>query len=138
MKAIKIYLIVVTVLLIVAIGVGVYVWYMIQHTSIGTGTVSRNTQPSSIQKENNSTVSVDTTASPTETVQPVVIQASQLSESQQKMLQTLGYTQDSYTITPAMVACVEDTVGKERLNEITKGSAPSPIESVQILPCFKK
>jgi len=51
MKSIKIYLIVVTVLLVIAIGLGVYVWYLIQNvgsqipTELPAPTASKVVEP---------------------------------------------------------------------------------------------
>lgn len=136
MKAIKIYLAIVTTLLIIAIGVGVYVWYMIQH--VPSGAMSGRESTEVRQTKEKTSVQTESTTPQEKSAEPIILQTSTLSETQQKMLTTLGYTQDNVTITPAMIACAEDSVGKERLNEIIKGSAPSPLESVKLLPCFKK
>lgn len=136
MRTIKIYLAIVTTLLIVAIGVGVYVWYMIQH--VPSGAVSEKVSTEIKQVDENTSAQAGTVTPQEESAEPIILKTSTLSETQQKMLTTLGYTQDNITITPAMIACAEDSVGKERLNEIIQGSAPSPLESVQLLPCFKK
>jgi flagellar basal body-associated protein FliL len=136
MKAIKIYLVIVTVLLIGAIGLGVYVWYMIQQVPTGTG----NSTTANTTSQADTAAGEETTTAPssTEVVEPVVIQASELTETQQKMLETMGYTQESFTITPAMITCAENAVGKTRLDEIMNGAAPGPLESVKLLPCFKQ
>ena len=135
MRAIKIYLVIVTVLLIGAIGLGVYVWYMIQQTPTGGGNSIKADIPSQgkVSADNEVSVSPNTT----EVVEPVVIQTSDLTETQQKMLETMGYTQESFTITPAMITCAENAVGKTRLGEIMNGAAPGPLESAKLLPCFK-
>lgn len=135
MKAIKIYLAIMTTLLIIAIGVGVYVWYMIQH--VPSGTMSEKVPSETRQAKEKTSIQTESLTPREKSAEPIIIQTSTLSETQQKMLTTLGYTQDNVTITPAMISCAEDSVGKERLNEIIKGSAPSPLESVRLLPCFK-
>lgn len=127
MKAIKIYLAVVTVLLIGAIGFGVYIWYTVQTLDTAT------------QTEGGSKKAVSKDASTTDTItEPIIIKTNSLTPTQQKMIETLGFEGDTITITPTMVACAEDAVGKERLGEITNGAAPSPLESMKMLPCFKK
>lgn len=127
MKAIKIYLIVVTLLLIGAIGLGVYAWYKIQQFNTVAPVIS------------DTETSAGTPKSPTvSTKEPITITSDSLSPTQQKMLETFGYTQDSFTITATQIACAESAVGKARLDEIVGGAAPSPLESMKLLPCFKK
>ena len=126
MKGIKIFLGVVIVLLLIAIGFTVYVWYTLQ--SLKTPAPSVLTETEIVEPQEN------TTTAPA----PIVIEKSDMSESQQKALETLGFTQESYTITPTMVNCAEEAVGKTRLAEITGGTAPTPLESIKLLPCFKK
>lgn len=128
MKAIKIYLVVVTLLLIGAIGLGVYAWYKIQQFN----TIAP------IASDSDTVVSGTTKAPSTSTPEPITITADSLSPTQQKMLETFGYTQDTFTFTPTMIVCAENAVGKTRLDEIVGGAAPSPFESVKLLPCFKK
>jgi hypothetical protein len=130
MKAIKIYLVVVTVLLVVAIGLGIYVWYKIQtfNAVIPVPVDSPSAQ------ENIQTMTPSTSTS---TPAPITVTTDSLTDTQKKMLETLGYTQDTFTITPAMIQCAEESVGKTRLDEIVGGGAPTPFESVKLLPCFK-
>lgn len=125
MKAVKIYLVVVTLLLIGAIGLGVYAWYKIQQLSAVAPVISE-TETSGAEAPNASTP------------EPITVSSDSLSPTQQKMLETFGYTEDTFTITPTMIVCAESAVGKTRLDEIVGGSAPSPFESVKLLPCFKK
>ncbi len=122
MKSIKIYLIIVSCLLIVAIALGIYIWIMLQKI---------NTDTHSLVSPQNEAQS--TTSHPKE---PIVVQTHSLSESQQKILKTFGYTSDTLTITPTMITCAENAVGKTRLDEILKGSTPNAIESVKLLPCL--
>ena len=126
MKAIKIYLVVVTVLLVFAIGLGIYVWYKIQTFNAVTPAPGA----SQTVQENAQT----TTSAPA----PITVWADSLTETQKKMLETFGYTQDTFTITPAMIQCAEESVGKTRLDEIVGGGAPTPFESMKLLPCFGK
>jgi hypothetical protein len=146
MKAIKIYLIVVTVLLLIAISLGVYVWYTVQ--TVETNETTRNTiehldqtNPSTMQTSEgdiDSNIETSETESKTVMTKPIVVKKDSLSDTQKNMLETLGYSESTITITPEMIACGEEAVGAGRLKEITDGSAPSPLESVKLLPCFKK
>ncbi len=133
MKIIKICLSIIVVLLVLGIGIGVYVWYTIQHvpTAADIPGLQQNTE---VKTEG----SAAATPRAPEDVAPIVIETDTLSETQQGMLETMGYTKDTVTITPAMIACAEDAVGATRLKEITGGAAPSPLESVKLLPCFKQ
>ena len=125
----KIFLIVVSILLVLALGAVGYVWFLIQEletapTPTAEQTVD-DTQPAS-------------SPSSTETLnEPIVIQRSDIPESQQQVLDSFGLDGESYTITPAMVSCAEDAVGKVRFNEIVGGAAPTTLESLKLLPCLK-
>ncbi len=136
MKLIKIYLAIVTVLLIVGLGFGVYVWYTIQHVP-SAADIPAFEQKTTASTEENTPETSHTSQNDAETVAPIVIETDTLSETQQGMLESMGYTKDTVTITPTMVACAEDAVGAARLKEITGGAAPSPLESMKLLPCFK-
>lgn len=132
MKSIKIFLGIVTVLLLIAIGLTVYVWYTLQSLKTPTpSAVPEVVAPTSAPDEAKVS-SVEPAPA------PIVIEKSDMSESQQKALETLGFTQESYTITSTMVTCAEGAVGKTRLAEITSGASPTSIESMKLLPCFKK
>lgn len=132
MKGIKIFLGVVTFLLIIAIGFSVYVWYTLQ--SLQTVAPMPTPEGTTPIEQSEPTAGEANPSAPA----PIVIEKSDMSASQQKALETLGFTQDSFTITPTMITCAESAVGKTRLDEITAGAAPTPLESVKLLPCFKK
>ncbi len=133
MKGIKIYLAVVTVLLVVAIGLGVYVWFTLQ--TLDTASPSE-INPASGESATQTNTQKEAT-SPTIS-EPITITKEALSPTQQKLLETLGFDADSFTVTPAMIACAEDAVGKERFAQIIAGDSPSAFESLKLLPCFKK
>ncbi len=137
MKVIKICLAIIVVLLTLGIGFGVYVWYTIQHVPTAAD-IPGLQQSSEATPYENTTATPDASVVSTESVAPIVIETNTLSETQQGMLETMGYTKDTVTITPAMIVCAEDAVGDSRLKEITGGAAPSPLESVKLLPCFKQ
>jgi hypothetical protein len=124
MKTIKIYLAAVTILLLGAIGLGVYVWYTLQK----------------FNEEIDETVPAEPAdvADTLSSKEPITISTDSLSPSQKKMLESFGYTNQEFTITPQMIACAEDAVGQKRLAEITEGGAPSPIEALKLVPCFKR
>ncbi len=143
MKTIKIYLAIASVLLVIALGFGVYIWYMVQnvHTEI-SNSVQKEVRYEDVSVTESGTEKMDEksigTVSNDIEVEPIVVQTESLTDTQQKMLKTLGYTQDSVTITPEMIVCAEKAVGSERLQSITDGNAPSPMEAIKLLPCFKE
>ncbi len=141
MKYIKIYLGIVSVLLCVAIGFGVYIWYTIQNLTTQVPVPAHEQTQTSPQKEERTTPVV---AKPVEETSqsapdaPIILEASKLTPAQQEMLKTFGYSQDSFTITTEMTKCAADALGEVRLAEIMDGSAPSPLESLRLVPCFSK
>lgn len=155
MKSLKVYLIVVSFLLFVALSFGVYVWYQLQQTHVQIEKIGgkevvlpkttedkrpdQNTDPviPSEQKGASTTQSSSQTEAVPEVTKPIVVETNTLSDSQQKILKTFGYDEGTLTITPAMILCAEEAVGKDRLKEIMDGSSPSALESIKILPCFK-
>jgi cytoskeletal protein RodZ len=158
MKSLKTYLIVVSFLLLGAVALLIYVWYRVQETQIQLKTIDTTeaTRPKgttdSIEPQiNNTDAPLDQGMPPTaqiptptptveptpEVTKPIVVDTNTLSDSQQKILKTFGYDEGTLTITPAMISCAEEAVGKERLAEILDGGSPSTMESIKILPCFK-
>ena len=136
-KGIKIYLIVVTVLLVIALGFGVYVWLAIQ--SLGqtqvtqSGSGGANTTLLTEQEEVSEPVPVSG-----KIVEPIVVSGDQLTDSQKNALETFGLESDSFTITEEMIVCAEDALGVERVQQIVGGATPNPLESLQLLGCIKK
>lgn len=156
MKSLKTYLIVVSLLLVVAIFSGVYVWYRVQQTHVQIEKIGAKEvilpQSNEDQKSNQNGEQTTSsgqkgvpevqsepaqTESTPEVTKPIVVDTAKLPDSQQKILKTFGYDEGTLTITPAMISCAEEAVGKDRLGEIMGGSSPSALESIKILPCFK-
>lgn len=81
------------------------------------------------------TVSVETKKE--EPIETVSIKGSDLPEGQRKLLETLGIDVDTFVVTPQMIACAEEKVGKERLDEIVDGATPSFLEGVSLFNCYK-
>jgi hypothetical protein len=129
MKSAKIFFITSVILLTVAVMVGVYVWYTVQKYDIQVNSGA----PGSLEKSD-----IDESVMSTSQEEPIVIKKSDLSSTQQKTLETLGYERDTLTVTPGMITCAKDAVGVERYGQILSGSAPSPLESLKLLPCFNK
>lgn len=66
----------------------------------------------------------------------VEIEVSDMTSAQRKMLEAFGHTDPTFTITPEMVSCAKNAVSDERYSEILNGAAPTPFESLKLLPCF--
>lgn len=114
--------------LLIAIGAGVFVWYTVQTLDRETHGVTATSTPAA---------ATGTPEAPTVT-EPITVKASDLSKTQQKALDAVGLGDASITITPEMVACAEDAIGADRVNDLMGGAAPTPLESVKLLPCLKK
>lgn len=52
----------------------------------------------------------------------------ELSEDQKEQIRERGIDPDKFEITEAMVACVKDKVGQERINELIAGAEPTLLE----------
>ncbi|HEX4799519.1 MAG TPA: hypothetical protein VFV22_03275 [Candidatus Paceibacterota bacterium] len=134
MKIIKILLGVIVVLLSVGIGLGVYVWYTIQkleevtpqstveHRDVVGGDASSTVSQSAVTKNADESITIET---------------STLTSSQQAILNSFGVKGDHITVTKDMITCAEDAVSSSRFNEIINGAAPTPLEGIKLMPCFK-
>ena len=130
MKIIKIYLVVVTVLLFIGLGFGVYVWYTLQ-------TLSTKSDTALVEPKDAASTAKDSSDEGETVMEPIVVKTADLSDSQQKILESFGFGGETFTVTSAMISCAENAVGKARLQEILDGAAPTPLESIKLLPCFK-
>lgn len=66
-----------------------------------------------------------------------MVESSTLTEGQRGLAESLGFDTDNITITPEMIACAEEKIGAERLEEIKNGSTPSFTEGVSLLGCYR-
>lgn len=143
MRALKIYLWVVTTLLVLALGCGVYVWYVFQDFNknmkqSGTEAISVPPTPDVVQP-----VSVGQETVPPEPLVPananatVTIPSTALTSTQRSLLATFGIDEDSFTVTPAMIQCAKEAVGEERFAALIDGAAPTTRESLILLPCVR-
>lgn len=143
MKSIKIYLIIVTCLLVTALGFGVYVWFKLQTlysvaSDIPTTEIEPATSPDTLLTPDKvSSPDVSTTSASEVLPEPVVIETDKLTDTQKNALETLGFESNTLTITPEMIACAERVLGAARMQEIINGAAPGPLESLQLLGCIE-
>ena len=68
-------------------------------------------------------------------IEGATVDTSTLGEGQQQLLQTFGIEGD-IEITPEMIACAEEKIDKERLDEIIAGATPSFMEGVALAGCY--
>ncbi len=137
----KWYLIIGGIFLICALGAVIYVWALYQDMHRTFDAYVPNAPQVEKTDTEGASVSADTTTesvTDTEEAEPIVVDTTTLGTTQQEMLKAFGYDSQTLTITPTMVSCAENAVGKERLDAITRGGAPTPFEAAKILPCFKK
>jgi hypothetical protein len=59
-----------------------------------------------------------------------------LSDTQKSVLTASGIDIDTFMITPAMIECGENAIGKDRMFAISEGDAPSVVEVTRLLPCL--
>ncbi len=155
MKAIKIYLIIVSLLLLCALGGVVYVWSLYQGVqddvkvgmSVSTNGDSNlqnsdsDAPPTTMGTPGTEMVSEGVSTSDTESVDqtaPMSIDATTLSQSQRAILETFGFEGDTIVVSDALISCAQEAVGEERFLEIVNGSAPSPLEALVLVPCAKQ
>jgi len=128
MKFIKIILVIIVILLVVTLGFGAYLWSKLQTLKAGFGAPSGSVESSVPVGEGTSTGS---------SAEPITVDVSSLSESQQKVLKTLGFEASSYTITPQMRVCAEEKLGAARVAEIAGGASVGMFEAMTLAACVK-
>ena len=152
MKTIKIFLIVMTLLLVAAISFGIYVWFTLMQF-MGNGPSEAGNDASPVAEEvpaqdipvvtSDERISPDTSEgvagvpSVSEAVtEPITVSPDTLSDEQVEALETFGLDPGNLTITPEMVQCFEAKLGADRIAEIVGGASPGPLEALSLLPCL--
>lgn len=137
MKIIKIYLIIASLMLVAALGTGVYVWYVYQSIPRGS-----EASPAELVEElvvtETTPIATSSAKTPIVTEAPVIIDATKLTDTQRGILESFGYTSDSVTVSQATIECAKEAVGATRFEAILNGSAPAPLEAMKLLPCVKR
>ncbi len=130
------------VMLVIATGAGVYVWYVYQRVAqekeLAAPAVDMVTNETDTVSSSTRDTTVSTTSRSRTTEPPIVISADSLSSEQRAILETFGMGGARIEITDAVLECAQGALGEERLNEIVKGSAPSPLEALRLAGCLKK
>ncbi len=142
MKALEIYLMSMGGLLALAILAGVVVWYLYQDLSganpqallEGNETGENREEPSDTSvREMNAPASSEEVSpmTPQDTITP-----ESLTENERAVLASFS-SNDSFVVTKDMISCAQDAVGDTRLKAILRGSAPTPLEALSLMPCMK-
>lgn len=140
---IRTYLIVVSILLSLSLGAGVYVWYVyqsVQSSSDVTPLPDHESQPP-ITEDGKEGYGEQAPEKTSEAVsepapEPFVLTAESLTPAQRGILETFGMGDARVVVDDALLSCVSDAIGDTRLLEITEGSAPSPLEAIKIAACL--
>ncbi len=65
------------------------------------------------------------------------IRGENLTDSQKKMLNTMGIDSAQIQVTYAMLACAEAEIGASRVSEIQNGATPSVSEGLKLIACYE-
>ena len=72
----------------------------------------------------------------TDPAEPVVVDATQMTDGQRRLLRLFGIDTDRFVFTSDMIRCAETAVGEQRLQEITAGDTPSVLEGAALARCY--
>ncbi len=146
MRFLKIYINIGIFFCLVGLSVGFYIWYTIQKldeqlqvTPEQKQEVSAPIENSSLEtlEKNDAIEDVKATSSKPRDTEPMVIETSSLSDAQRKILSVFGQNSATFVVTENMITCGKSAVSESRFEEIINGGAPTPLESLRLLPCFK-
>jgi hypothetical protein len=133
----KVFMFILGAVLFVLLVVAGYLYYKLSDSTVYVAPkpeqgISPSTKTTTVTETNEVTSEASPTAVP---AAGFTIDVSTLPESQQAILETLGFA-DTVTFTPDMVQCAEKKLGVTRVAEIVGGSEPSVIESTKLVPCL--
>lgn len=74
----------------------------------------------------------DTSIPPTS----IALSSLPLSSTQKSLLSTAGIDYDTFIITPDMIVCAEEKLGRERFSAVVGGDSPSTLETMSLLGCL--
>ena len=72
----------------------------------------------------------------TDPAEPVVVEATHMTDGQRRLLKRFGIDADTFVFTLDMIRCAETAVGEQRLQEITAGDTPSVLEGAALARCY--
>lgn len=65
-----------------------------------------------------------------------VIDPDLINADQKELLESFGIDTTGITVTAEMIACAEEKVGKERVEEIKNGATPGFLEGLSLVSCY--
>lgn len=117
--------------------------------AVGYGVVRFSAAPSESTIENtangtpatmvqaSTTTNVVATGTASTTTKGTVVQPSNLTDGQRKMLSVMGIDPNHIVLTPAMIACANTSLGSARIKELEGGATPSFTEGIKLAACYK-
>jgi hypothetical protein len=142
MKSIKVYLVVVSCFLAVALLSGILVWYLYQDfTYVEKTEVPQGENIDPVPEEQPTEIPIVESPEPrvpTSTPVHTVITVESLTPTQREILSHFGIKGESITISDTQIECIKRVLGDERFNEIIGGSAPSPLEAIKVVACLRE
>ena len=144
----KIYIGIMTALLIVALGFGVYIWYKLQTLDTSTDYVIQELQNDAKEIANDLVEDIeevggdvaDTVIDKVEDAgsdaKDIVIGEESLTDEQKDQFEKFGLNPDAFVITEEMMLCAEKKLGAGRVDEIIGGASPTPLESFSLVGCI--
>ena len=137
----KKFLLIVSILILMALSSVVTVWFMLQNALSENGS-ALNADPASLETgagtESQAVTEGVRSSSLDAVTEPIVIQKSALTPTQQTLVEKMGLEGDSIVITPAMISCADEALGADRVEAIVAGDSPSILESISLVGCLKK
>ncbi len=66
----------------------------------------------------------------------IQVDESLISDEQKELLERFGIDTSAITVTAEMIACAEEKVGAERIEEIKNGATPGFLEGLSLVTCY--
>ena len=129
MKALKIYLSVGLILLLIAMCVVGYVWLKLQSALTPTVNNDSGEVVDFVKSE-------QTPVANTVPQEGIKLNSSAISVEQKAVAEKVGIDLDAVVVTPEMISCAEQKLGSERIQEIMNGASPTTLESMSLLGCL--
>ncbi|MCA9362379.1 hypothetical protein KC906_03305 [Candidatus Kaiserbacteria bacterium] len=127
----KRFLIVSTILLILAILCSIFVYILVTLQLQPSAPAARERVVASTSPEQSTSPASDTVP-----VVGVPLRDLPLRDTQRSTLETFGIDVETLVITPAMQSCAVEKLGDARMAEILAGAAPGILETAALLPCL--
>ena len=131
------------VLVALALSATIIVWYLLQQTLATPNSMTPAVSPAPTTHNNESEQSAEVhevapaTATTNTPPESTALPVPELSDGQRQAAEAVGIDVDEITLTPAMIACAEEKMSRERMLQIAEGGTPSFFEALALVPCVK-